>query len=601
MTSSVKGTHNQRDCICALKGSSVNLSCSAQHPGSSKNWCTVHRSKTDHSLDGNRGKYSISEETNFTLTVSDQTERDERFYCCRKPTATPEDCRQGSIHLHVADLQVKVFPTTEGLTVTLMCSTSCPLTEKPAAFIWYKNREFLYEDWSPWYQELVSSEEAVRYSCAIKGYEELRAPEVSVGEVTPVCFSVTYAKGRMCSYKQTSLDESCSITYPREIHVQQTAADISPYVTLACITSCNMTDPLIPFTWYKNTHIQRQYEEQQISVTETIANSFSCAVQGLEDLRSADFCVEDGNCWSVNYVSRRICAFEGSSVNISSEYWHSPNKQPESKLWYKEKGNADEVQVTDNTGDVRYHDNMRNQHTLRLKNVKESDSAEYKFRIQKASKRWRQSGVTLIITGLRVKITPSAEVTEGQRVTLTCSTSCPLTDNTNYIWYFNSRPLTLPEHQNKHLLLDPVSSQHAGKYSCAVRTNKNFSSTEKSLTVHSIPGKWEPAAAGVSAALLVLILLAVFLWMRKKKTSSQSFRNETMDNLEQINSVPECNDISAQPTEQELHYSQVHFSQNQAVPLYSNIQPLQSHEQECAAYAVVSFRSNTTPSSITRQ
>ena len=82
----------------------------------------------------------------------------------------------------ISELQVKVIPATEGQTVTLMCSTSCPRTENPAVYIWYKNREFLYEDWSPWYQELVSSEEAVTYSCAVKGYEDLRAPEVSVGE-----------------------------------------------------------------------------------------------------------------------------------------------------------------------------------------------------------------------------------------------------------------------------------------------------------------------------------------------------------------------------------------------------------------------------------
>uniref|UniRef100_A0A3P9BGC8 Ig-like domain-containing protein n=1 Tax=Maylandia zebra TaxID=106582 RepID=A0A3P9BGC8_9CICH len=102
------------------------------------------------------------------------------------------------------------------------------------------------------------------------------------------------------------------------------------------------------------------------------------------------------------------------------------------------------------------------------------------------------------LSELRVKMSPSAVVTEGQRVTLTCSTSCPLTDNTNYIWYLNSRPLTPRENQNKHLILDPVSREDAGNYSCAVKTNKDISSAPKTLTVQSITGTWTPAAAGVS-------------------------------------------------------------------------------------------------------
>lgn len=79
-------------------------------------------------------------------------------------------------------LQVKVLPTTDGQTVTLQCSTTCPLSEKPAAYIWYKNQELLYQDWSPWYQELVPGEPADSYSCAIQGLEHLPAPAVRVGQ-----------------------------------------------------------------------------------------------------------------------------------------------------------------------------------------------------------------------------------------------------------------------------------------------------------------------------------------------------------------------------------------------------------------------------------
>ncbi|KAE8300499.1 hypothetical protein D5F01_LYC00640 [Larimichthys crocea] len=354
--------------------------------------------------------------------------------------------------LYISDLQVKVIPTTEGQTVSLMCSTSCPLTENPAAYIWYKNGEFLYEDWSPWYQQLVSSEEAVTYSCAIKGYEDLRAPEVSVG-------------------------------------------------------------------------------------------------------------LDDENCWSVNYVSRRICALQGSSVNISSEYLHPENQQPKSKGWYKIKRSVEEdaKELIKAAGRVEYHDNMKNHHILTINDLKKNDSAEYKFRLQEENGEWKQpdfSGVTLVVTGLTVKFAPSAVVTEGQRVTLTCSTSCPLSDNTNYIWYLNSRPLTLPENQHKQLVLDPVSSQHAGRYSCAVKTHNIPSSFEKTLTVHSNTGKWTAAAAaGGVAVLLVITALIVFFW---------------------LNPDVMYENISAQSTEQDdHHYSRLHFSKNHKEDLYSTLQTAQ--------------------------
>ncbi|XP_018537965.1 carcinoembryonic antigen-related cell adhesion molecule 2-like [Lates calcarifer] len=307
-------------------------------------------------------------------------------------------------------------------------------------------------------------------------------------------------------------------------------------------------------------------------------------------------------CSIVNYVKRRICALQGSSVNISSEYSYPYNKQPKSKFWYKTKRSGEEEaekRVKAVSRRVEYHDKMKNHHILTIKKLRKNDSAEYTFRLQQHNEGWKQSdlpGVILIVTDLRVKFTPSAEVTEGQRVTLTCSTSCPLTDDTNYLWYMNSRPLTLPEKQTKHLVLDPVSSQHAGKYSCAVQTH-NISSSEKTLTVKNKMGKWTPAAAaGVCAVLLVIIPLPVFLWIRKKRTSRQSRRTETSDNMEQLNPGPVYDEISAQPTERDdLHYSTVHFSKKLTDHLYSTVQPHQPREQEHVHYAVVNFRHVRSP------
>ncbi|XP_071359717.1 cell adhesion molecule CEACAM1-like isoform X2 [Trachinotus anak] len=592
----ISGVSGRTKSICALKGSSVDLLCSTEVPTSSNKWFTVHSDGYTYilneiSVDGHRVTSNMSDKSQPTLTIKDLTESDANRYCCSENTDSTHACLQSVISLQVADLQVKVIPATEEQTVTLRCSSSCPLTENPAAYIWYKNRELLYQDWSPWYQELVSSEEAVRYSCAVKGYEELRAPEVSVDSVTPTCINVTYAKGRMC--EQTSVDESCSITYPTEIRLQRTSPRI-----LTCTTSCPLTDPQTVYSWYWNRQVY-SYSQSQLIIPSS-AHSLSCAVKGLKDLLSPEVCIEGENCWSVNYASRRICALQGSSVDISSKYTHPNNQQPQFKQWYKIKRNGEEAgeELITAAGRVQYHEDRKKHHTLTIKQLKKNDSAEYMFRLQTptAGKQFDPPGVTLVVTDLRVRLNP-AVVTEGQRVTLTCITSCPLSVGTTYTWYLNRRPLTLPQGQNKHLVLDPVSSQHAGSYSCAVITSRK--SNEKTLTVQSIrKDHGSAAAAGASAALLVIIPLigvVVFFWIRRRN-SSQSLTTEATENTEQLNPGPVYESISAQPAEQDdFHYSTVLFSKTQTDPLYCTVQPHQPEKEDHATYTAVSFRPNTTP------
>nr|XP_029509306.1 B-cell receptor CD22-like [Oncorhynchus nerka]XP_029509307.1 B-cell receptor CD22-like [Oncorhynchus nerka]XP_029509308.1 B-cell receptor CD22-like [Oncorhynchus nerka] len=83
-------------------------------------------------------------------------------------------------------------------------------------------------------------------------------------------------------------------------------------------------------------------------------------------------------------------------------------------------------------------------------------------------------------SGLQVKVTP-ATVTEGQKVTLTCSTTCTLSDNPNatYIWYKNGHVTN----QSNSLFLNPVSSEDAGRYSCSVEGHEDLPSDEETLTV----------------------------------------------------------------------------------------------------------------------
>ncbi|XP_055363958.1 sialoadhesin-like [Betta splendens] len=491
---------------------------------------------TEVNVEGN-DKYNTA---NFTLKITNLTESDAKIYCYGDKT-NPQSCWENAVNLQVTDVQVKVLPSTQGEAVTLVCSTSCSLTN----YTWYKNTKYVYEDASPWYQELVSSDEAVTYSCSTKDYKDVRAPEVS------------------------GTDEVTFFYHPStKVRVQRTPPN-GGRVSLTCNTSCSLSEPQPAFSWYKN----RQNDTIQSKYPSSSPDTFSCAVKEHERLLSAEVCVVEKNCWTVNYVSRRICALEGSSVNISSEYSHPENQKPNFKVWYKIKEQAENL--TEAAGRVEWRETDKNHHILTFKKVKKNDSAEYAFRAHTGEPAERRSdvpGVTLVVTDLRVKFAPSREVTEGDRVTLTCATSCPLTNNTNYLWYRNGRPLT-PTETHKHLVLDPVSRQQAGSYSCGVQTHKDKRSKEKSLTVQSLRSVLVPVAAGAAAVVLVIIAVTVCCWIRTKRTLEQPSTSGAGEiTVQQLDSGPLYNNICAQPTlQEEHHYGRLVFSKDHTEDLYSTM------------------------------
>lgn len=75
-----------------------------------------------------------------------------------------------------------------------------------------------------------------------------------------------------------------------------------------------------------------------------------------------------------------------------------------------------------------------------------------------------------------------AEVTEGESVTLTCKTTCNLTDPT-FIWYKNTRDLPPNTRESNKVHMQQVSSEDAGSYSCAVRGYEHLQSPAQNLSV----------------------------------------------------------------------------------------------------------------------
>uniref|UniRef100_A0A4W5N5Q6 Ig-like domain-containing protein n=1 Tax=Hucho hucho TaxID=62062 RepID=A0A4W5N5Q6_9TELE len=147
------------------------------------------------------------------------------------------------------------------------------------------------------------------------------------------------------------------------------------------------------------------------------------------------------NVWSVTYTTQSICTLKGSTVELTCSYTYPSGYTVTTTLWftkiYNEENYVSLLDDPDYKDRVKYLSNKTNGHTLTITDLRESDSATYMFRFitdQTGGKYFGSPGVTLSVTDLQVKVT-----TTLLSMTLTCSTTCTLTDNPSYIWYRNSK------------------------------------------------------------------------------------------------------------------------------------------------------------------
>uniref|UniRef100_A0AAY5KPC1 Ig-like domain-containing protein n=1 Tax=Esox lucius TaxID=8010 RepID=A0AAY5KPC1_ESOLU len=231
---------------------------------------------------------------------------------------------------------------------------------------------------------------------------------------------------------------------------------------------------------------------------------------------------------NVIYTHQSVCALKGSTVNISCTFSHLKKLNATEETWFNKWDSGvikDLIQDPEYAGRVEYHRTTDKDSTLTVTDLRESDSAEYKFRFTSNKVTWGYSfpGTTLTVTDIQVKGTPATE--EG-KVNLTCITSCPLTDNSNttYIWYKNGQHLTHQKTMTSYLILDPDSMEDRGRYSCGVKGLTNVLSPEFSVGEQSVR---IGAIVGITVVVVILILLlSGFIWFRKKASKSTSDRRD---------------------------------------------------------------------------
>ncbi|KAK6305793.1 hypothetical protein J4Q44_G00245730 [Coregonus suidteri] len=369
--------------ICTLKGSTVELSCSYTYP-SGRVTTTLWFTKNDAA--GNpvslsddpdykgRVTYHRDKKTVHTLTITGLRESDSATYKFRFITDQTRGRYTGDpgVTLSVTGLQVKVTGGHQDKTLT--CSTTCTLTGNPT-YIWYKNGHNLDESTSPQYKDPVSSNYEDGYSCAVKGQVALHYPAV---------------------------------------------------------------------------------------------------------------CKE---CWSVTYTHQSICALKGSTVELSCSYTYPSYHEIKKAFWFTKWSGMDPEDLSSvpgYEGHIEYLGDKKSNCTLRITDLRLSDSAGYRFRLITSGGKFAGSPVSLTVTDVVLEMDPTS-VSEGERVTLTCRTKCTLDPITAYSWYKNGQPIPNSNTYSPVYSLLPVSSEDAGRYSCAVEGHEDLPSPEETLTVRYKP------------------------------------------------------------------------------------------------------------------
>eukprot|EP00064_Thunnus_orientalis_P022486 superscaffoldBa00007604_g22684 len=166
------------------------------------------------------------------------------------------------------------------------------------------------------------------------------------------------------------------------------------------------------------------------------------------------------------YSSTQICAFKGSTVFISCTYRYPSridnlDTTVDKTLWFT-KMNGDQYvdlkETLEYAGRVQYHCD-KNYCTLTITDLRESDSAEYKF------SKWKFVSPTDAPKLPSVSVSPSGEIVEGSSVTLTCSSDT--NPAANYTWYKkNVNPDLQPLSKEPQLVFSSIQSSDSGEYYC---------------------------------------------------------------------------------------------------------------------------------------
>ncbi|XP_054897428.1 B-cell receptor CD22-like [Poeciliopsis prolifica] len=194
-------------------------------------------------------------------------------------------------------------------------------------------------------------------------------------------------------------------------------------------------------------------------------------------ISSYSYGVRGQNGWSVTYLPSQICAIKGSTVDLQCKFTYPDTEgdtvtEVRKLIWYTKGGKTDPVDLNadqDYAGRIEY----KNGCAVSIRDVRESDSAVYKFRFitnHQSGKYTGSPGVTLSVSAVELQVVKWERKQSGTLAEMTCKIKC-LPDRHPYIWIKNGQDVLT---QNSSSFSYTFSD--AERVSCAAAGHRQFPS-----------------------------------------------------------------------------------------------------------------------------
>ncbi|XP_023693807.2 B-cell receptor CD22-like [Paramormyrops kingsleyae] len=408
-------------------------------------------------------------------------------------------------------------------------------------------------------------------------------------------YGAEYSRNPLCAIRSSTVVIPCSSKYPDSFKVE----------TVMWCQDDEYCDKMLYVSHSSNTHISAEYRDR----AEYLGNKEKNCTLQIKNITDKDagvytvrFMNKDNKVrWSgrpgmtlivydVHYSERNLCAVRGSTVLIQCEYGYPEPHKVDSRMWshndvdctgkpYVCHSNNTNISA-EYTGRAEFMGNNTRNCTLQIKNIRETDAGEYRFRfITNRCEKCGGPGVILQVDELKVVMTSSranGTIREGDSVNLTCGTdSCPL-NQSEFTWFKDNQ--TLPETQST-LHFSPISYHHTGKYSCALNGRKVAVSNEVNIIVEN---HFNTIIIFTVVGILLIVLIGavvIFIFMKrinslnvdkiKEGTKKREDKDLRSDSEKQAESAiyANCMDSSKEKSGTSNRYSE----QSCDLPDYGNV------------------------------